>query len=946
VSANSVGTRAALTASRSAILDRFAAVAVEAADRPAVLGAGHALTYGELAAASDVLAARLVELGVGQGALVGVMSDRSPDVATAYLATLKTGAAFVPLSHTAPTQRNLLILRESRVSVLLVSPAALTDGAASAAYAQAAHIVDIRTPAPAGRTLAADQAAAEDGETLDGAAYVIHTSGSTGQPKGAINTDAGLLNLVNVLASEVYPKPTRALNVALVAPFVFDPSVQQIFGALLQGHSLHIVPDEVRFDGGALLTFLNANEIDIADGTPTHLRLITNAPASLGGRFQPTLLLIGGEAMTPDIVRSFWARFGGREAVSIVNLYGTAECAVDSTFYFVDPAEVSRLGFVPIGRAFAGVDVQILDSSGRPIPAGETGEIALGGTGVGLGYLGQPIVTRQSFRTGSDGRPLYLTGDLGRLDASGLLQCLGRRDRQLKVRGVRIEPAEIELALCGFRRTDENRVVVRCERCLLDTRHPGVTVTDGICSVCAQFESRRNAIDRYFGDENDFKALMTAAGAESGRGEHDCLLLYSGGKDSSYVLLRLLEMGYRVATFTFDNGYISSTALENIERTTRAYGVANVTATLAQMKQVFAESLKHESTVCGGCFRALTQLSTQLARKRGINVVITGLSRGQIFETKLKRIVDQGLLDPDEIDRLLDTHRQIFNVREDPIATAVGLNEVLAKRSDHIRYVDFFRYDQTSSAEVRSYLAARDARWRAPTDTGFCSTNCRINDVGIRVHQLEKGYHNYAAPLSWDVRLGAASRHDAGKELAADVSSDVSVILSEIGYKPRNLAQGTIQQAVAAAQDGPLGQPVLCAYYVSSGRVNTAELRDHLATTLPEYMLPKHLIRMDALPLNASGKVDIARLPRPTAESSRTTAEQEGLFEGRLKRLWQDVLGFDGIEVTDNFFDLGGDSLMGTILVSLIETELGRSISVSEAFHHPTIREMARLLQA
>lgn len=931
---------------RNAILDRFAAIAGKAGDRPAVLGAGRALTYGELDAASDALAARLVELGAGPAVLVGVMSDRSPDVAAAYLAVLKTGAAFVPLSHQAPVRRNLLILRESGVGVLLVSPAALADRAASAAYAQAAHVVDIRGLAPADRTLTAGLAAAADGETLDGAAYVIHTSGSAGEPKGAINTDVGLLSLVDALAAEIYPRAAGALRVALVAPFVFDPSIQQIFGALLQGHSLHIVPDEVRFDGAALLTFLNTNAIDIADGTPTHLRLITNAPVSLGGRLRPKLLLIGGEAMTPDVVRTFWARFGGREAVSIANLYGTAECGVDSACYFVDPAEVDRLGFIPIGRALAGVVVQILDDDGEPVPTGETGEIALGGAGIGLGYLGQPVMTRQLFRTDGDGRPRYLTGDLGRLDASGLLQCLGRRDRQLKVRGVRIEPAEIELALRGFRRTDEDRVVVHCERCLLDTRHPGVTVTDGICSVCSQFESRRDAIDRYFGDENDFKALMTAARAEPGRGEHDCLLLYSGGKDSSYVLLRLLELGYRVATFTFDNGYISSTALDNIERTTRAYGVANVTATLAQMKQVFAESLKHESTVCGGCFRALTQLSTQLARQRGINVVITGLSRGQIFETKLKRIVDQGLLDPAEIDRQLDTHRQIFNVRDDAIAGAVGLNEVLARRSDHIRYVDFFRYDPASSTEVRSYLAARDARWRAPTDTGFCSTNCRINDVGIHVHQLEKGYHNYAAPLSWDVRLGAASRHDAGQELAAAVSSDVPAILSEIGYTPRDLARGIIQQAFAAVQDGPMGQPALCAYYVSSGRVNTAELRDHLATTLPGYMLPRHLIRVDALPLNASGKVDVARLPPPTAGSAQTTAEQEDPFEWRLKKLWQDVLGFDGIEATDNFFDLGGDSLLGTILVSLIETEFRKSISVIEAFHHPTIREMARLLQA
>jgi acyl carrier protein len=364
------------------------------------------------------------------------------------------------------------------------------------------------------------------------------------------------------------------------------------------------------------------------------------------------------------------------------------------------------------------------------------------------------------------------------------------------------------------------------------------------------------------------------------------------------------------------------------------------------MKQVFAESLRHESTVCGGCFRALTQLSTQLARQRGINVVITGLSRGQIFDTKLKRIFDQGVRDPAEIDQRLDTHRQIFNVREDPIASAVGLNEVLARRSDSIRYVDFFRYDATPSDEIRRYLAARDSSWLAPKDTGFCSTNCRVNDVGIYVHQMEKGYHNYAAPLSWEVRLGVASREDARKELTGNAGDSVQQMLAEIGYTPRDLAQGAVQEAVAVVREGAMQQPVLCAYFVSSGRVNIAELRDHLRKILPDNMVPKHLIRVDALPLNASGKVDLSRLPPPEIATTSAPEQDASSLESRLRQLWAEVLGVEAVEYDDNFFDLGGDSLLATVLVSLVEAEFGKSTSVVEMFHHPTIRDMARLLEA
>src|SRR5262249_39813490 len=159
------------------------------------------------------------------------------------------------------------------------------------------------------------------------------------------NTTQALLNLVAGLASKIYPPDARPRNVALVAPFTFDPSIQQLFGALLRGHCLHLVPEQARFDGGALLAFLNESRIDIADGTPSHLRLLANAPASLGDRLTPHLLLIGGEALTQDVVSAFWQRFGGPEAVAIVNLYGTAECAVDATAYRLDAAEIQHLGF-------------------------------------------------------------------------------------------------------------------------------------------------------------------------------------------------------------------------------------------------------------------------------------------------------------------------------------------------------------------------------------------------------------------------------------------------------------------------------------------------------------------------------------------------------------------------------------------------------------------------
>ncbi len=893
------------------LMDEFAHAVRTGGESPAIVAEGRRMSYAALDQASDVLGRKLAELGVGEGTVVGVMTGRTVDVAVAYLAVLKAGAAFMPLSPAAPVERNRRILRESRAGLLLTTSEALALSRAEGEYQRVAHIMDIATLTESGTPYQV-LSAAVPADT----AYVIHTSGSTGEPKGAGNTTEALLNLIAGLASKIYPADAKRRNVALAAPFTFDPSIQQFFGAVLRGHCLHLVPEQARFDGGALLTFFNESRIDIADGTPTHLRLLANAPASLGDRLSPNLLLIGGEALTLEIVSAFWQRFGGSEAVAVVNLYGTAECAVDATAYRLDSAEIQHLGFVPIGLPLPNVDVRIVDAEANELSVGEEGEIVIGGLAVGSGYVGRPEMTRERFGETTDGERFY--------------------------------PGEIEFAMREFHGNAPGVAagVAYCERCLLDTRHPGVTVTDGICSVCVRFDAYREKANCYFGTEVDFTRLVEEAGVDR-RSEEHCLLLYSGGKDSSYVLLRLIEFGYRVATFTFDNGYISRAALENIDRTTKRYGIRHVTASLAQMKEVFSESLRHESTVCDGCFRALTLLSTQLARKRGINVVVTGLSRGQIFETKLKRLFEHGVFDRGEIDRRLNTHRQIFNIREDPIARSVGLNEVVASGDDTIRYVDFFRYDSAAAADVRRYLVLRDERWRAPKDTGFCSTNCRVNDVGIGVHLLERGFHNYAAPQSWDIRLGVTSRADAVEELREPGdSANVRSILSELKYTPRDQSRGKIQESAVALRQGPAGQPMLCAYFVSSGRVNVAELRDHLARRLPDYMIPTHLIRVDEMPISANGKVDFAKLPLPAIPEDAAASREHAEIETRLRRLWREVLGVASIGLDDNFFDLGGDSLLATILVSQIEAELGKRTSVVEIFSHPSIREMVRHLES
>lgn len=347
----------------------------------------------------------------------------------------------------------------------------------------------------------------------------------------------------------------------------------------------------------------------------------------------------------------------------------------------------------------------------------------------------------------------------------------------------------------------------RCTRCALTGSYPGLQFdAAGVCDACHIYESRHERVSLWFRPFAELKGRLTRAG-----GEHDCLLLYSGGKDSTYALYRLIDLGLRVLTFTFDNGFISPRALQNIERVTGELGVEHVTGRAEAMPDVLRESLERTSSVCPGCFKGLLSLSLDLACERGVPAIVTGLSRGQILEERLHWFHERNIFDPAEIERQLAMGRRIYH----------GMDEYAGLRQhgllgplpalDRVEVVDFYRYCDVTREEILAALRARSAEWKQPEDCGFCSSNCQINDVGISVHVRERGFHNYEVPTAWDVRLGHLSRQAALAELEGSVDSRrVGRLLDVIGYRPR---------------DRP---PELTAYCVPAKGADLADLREVL----------------------------------------------------------------------------------------------------------------------
>lgn len=915
------------------LIERFASQVAVAYDEEAVRARDGSLTYGQLDLASDALAHTLLERGTGPEQVVPLLVPRTCALPVGILGILKAGAAYLPLESSHPGSRLAHLVRQAAAQTLVTT---------SDLAGPARDRVDTRSLSPVIIDMAGDIALAPTivpiGRHPSSLAYVLPTSGSTGDPKGVQIEDRQVLGLVKALDETILQGLGRRLRIGLLAPSVFDASVQQIFAALLLGHTLVIVPEDVRTDGGRLRHFWSSEQIDLCDGTPAHLKMVSKAHAA------PLVtvrhLIIGGDVLPKDTLSAFYGCCAAQRP-AITNIYGVSECCVDSVAGLVDQSSSDD---PPIGASLPGAIVDVLGHDLEPAPGSSQGEICIGGAGVGRGYLGDPVLTAQRFVPSprDPGQRMYRTGDAGRRQENGDLVFIQRQDRQLKIRGHRIEPLEIENALRRYKvRAADSGTVQSCERCLLTTAYPNVTITDGVCSECRKFEGCRDAARAYFRTQEELVAQLTALKGVT----HDVMLLFSGGKDSTYVLYRLLDLGLRVFAFTFDNGYISATAFRNIRRITSQLGVDLEIGRVPAMNEVFKESLRADSTVCSGCFRGLTTLSTNIALERGIPSVITGLSRGQIYETKLRMLFEAGIHDPEEVDSRLMGHRKLYQARRDKTAELIGSRADQSSIND-LLFVDYFRYDDARTVQVKEFLAERDEAWKNPGDTGLCSTNCRINDVGIYVHSLERGFHNYASPLSWDCRLGVVSREDGLRELA-DVMprNDIIKILDRLGYAPSERNAAHVTDAVVVSHDTGDGDVELWAYY-SGGNIQAADLRSYLRRELPSYMIPDHFMHLDEIPVTDIGKVNYAALPARTDLGSAGAEGPRNEAERRISKIWTDVLKIAEVSRDVDFFELGGNSLRATVVAGMIEQEFGVSLPVVELFSTPTVASTAELVSS
>jgi amino acid adenylation domain-containing protein/non-ribosomal peptide synthase protein (TIGR01720 family) len=440
-----------------------AAQAARAPDAVAVVLDEQELTYAALVERAGRLARRLEGLGVGPGVPVGICAERSLELVIGLLAILEAGGAYVPLDPSYPRERLALMLEDvagGREGLVLL----LQQGLASRLGAL-----------PRGATVVALDAAGEEASAAsragriepfpDDLAYVIFTSGSTGRPKGAMNTHRAIRNKL-LWMQETYGL-TAGDRVLQKTPVSFDVSVWELFWPLLAGAQLVLARPEGHRDSAYLVELIERQGITTVHFVPSLLRAFLEEP-DLGRCGSLVRVMASGEALTRDLVDRFHAEMAavgpGVDGIALHNLYGPTEAAVEVTFRSCPAGES---GPVPIGRPITNLEIHLLDSSGREVPVGVSGELHIGGMGLARGYLGRPDLTAERFvphlAPQRPGERLYRTGDLARWLPAGEVGYLGRIDHQVKVRGVRIELREIEAVLGEHPAVREAAVVLRQE---------------------------------------------------------------------------------------------------------------------------------------------------------------------------------------------------------------------------------------------------------------------------------------------------------------------------------------------------------------------------------------------------------------------------------------------------------------------------------------------------
>ncbi|MET8846269.1 amino acid adenylation domain-containing protein [Amycolatopsis sp. NPDC004625] len=936
----------------------FARRVAEAPDAVALVFEDVELSYAEVNARANRLAHLLLSRGAGPERVVALAVPRSVDMIVAELAVLKAGAAYLPIDVDYPGDR-IAYMAGDAAPVCVVTTAD----------------IEAKLPASLPRVFLEDPALAgmstEDPSVVvrpENAAYVIYTSGSSGRPKGVVLQHSGVAKLVATQRERFGVGPhSRVLQFASPS---FDVAFWDLCLGLLSGGRLVVVPAERRVAGPALTEYAHAHGVDFMILPPA---LLDAMPADLDLP-RDSVLLAGTERVSPELVRR-WAP--GRR---LFNAYGPTEATTNSTLGESDPAELADATVVPIGVPDPGTRAYVLDAGLRPVPPGVVGELYLAGSGLARGYLGRPGLTAERFVAdpfGSGGR-LYRTGDLVKWLPDGRLVFLGRADDQVKIRGYRIELGEIESVLAEHPAVGQSVVVAQ----------DGRLIAYAVPSAGRDEEAELDHVGEWRElHENVFTEAASGGLEENFTG-------WNSSYDGSEIPLgemrewhaatieriralrpkRVLEIGVgsglilsRIAPDAEEYWGVdlSERAIANLRRELAATPFASRVHLAARPAHDLGELPEFDTVVINsvaqyfpsvGYLAEVVRMAAAHVRPGGAIFLgdIRNLRSLRAFRTATE--LRHGRRDVAAVDQAIAREGEL--VLDPDFFAALGLDgfddiDLWVKRGHAHNELTRHRYDVVlrkaprpaapeervvSVAELEQALATRPARLRV---TGV--PNARLSGELAAVTALASGDAETALS-ALDDRAGVdpETLHDLGERhgyrVYATLTADEGVL--EVVFttgEPTRIHRGRpVRAALEALGTHPAGQ--------RDANALVTALRAHVRDRLPQYMVPSAFVLLDRLPLLASGKLDRRALPSPDKQAATAGRAPRTPVEEVLCGLFAEILDTAAIGVDDDFFALGGHSLMATRLVARLRSVFGVELQVRSVFETPTVAGLAALL--
>jgi amino acid adenylation domain-containing protein/FkbM family methyltransferase len=868
-------------------------------NRVAVVCMGRQLSYGELNSKANQLAHHLRSRGVGPDTLVGISVERSLEMVVGILAVLKAGGAFLPLDPAYPKERLELMVTDSRPAIFLTQSHLAADLPESQAPTLLLDALSYATRTGGTENLSSKHCAND-------LAYVIYTSGSSGKPKGVMITQGNLATYVHsmqratgVTESDVY------LHTASIS---FSSSVRQLIVPLSVGATIVIATtDEVR-DPIALFTTIKQFGVTVIDIVPSYWRSCVDAliglrPASRLDLLENNLRLIlsASEPLLSDIPR-VW-RYEFNHQAQLINMLGQTETAGIVATYPIEPSDEAKVSIVPLGRPIDNARIYLLNDRLEPVDVGDSGEICIGGPTVGRGYLNHPELTaekfvRDPFAENSDAR-LYRTGDLGRLSADGTLEFQGRIDNQVKIRGHRVEPAEIENSLLEHGSVREVAVIASEDQPgnarLVAYVAPQRAAASSISGRERYRLPNNMAVLQQNKHETDFfyqQIFVDQTNFKHGISLPDGACVFDVGANIGFFTLFVQQIRQQVRVYAFEP---IPAIFDTLQVNTSLYGndVKLFQCGLAEEAKEVEFTFYPNSTSQSGRYGDETD-EREVLRSIIANVKQgNGTSGGQTSQ---------------DLDALVESRVS----GEKIVCRLRTLSEII--REEGIERIDLLKIDvEKSEADVLAGIATED--WP------------KIQQIVIEAHDTDGQLDRLIQLL---------------KEQGYRVISEQDQFLSGSSlynvYATRSQTAGTVVDS-SALYDVPMLEDTI---------VSAGDLRRYLQRKLPDYLVPAELVFVDSLPRLPNGKIDrqaLNALDRTRPASSEDVVAPLFGVEGELARIWSEVLKRNSISSSDNFFDLGGDSILVMQIVSRA-ARTGLRLTPKQIFKHQTIAELAAALSA